>query len=222
MDTQTSPCFDTLIFDLDGTLLHTLPDLVVLTNAALQDQGFPARTEEEIHSFVGNGVQALMYQAVPSTATPEQAETAMRRWKELYPIIGNKLTAPYPHIPEVLAKLKEQGVHLGVLSNKFDQGVQDVINLYLPGIFEVIHGESETIPRKPDPTGLLRTIEELGSTPARTAYVGDSGVDVAVARNAGVFSIGVSWGYHDAEQLKEKEADVVIADAQELLRFAHV
>ena len=86
--------FDTFVFDLDGTLLDTLPDLVVLTNAALNEQGFPSRTADEIHSFVGNGARALMYQAVPADASPEQAEAAMRRWMELYPVIGNKLRSP--------------------------------------------------------------------------------------------------------------------------------
>lgn len=217
---QDLPTFDTLIFDLDGTLLDTLPDLVELTNKALGDMGFPPRTTEEIHSFVGNGVFSLISQAVPQSATPEQAQAAIRHWKELYPIVGNKLTKPYPGIPEVLRELKARGVRLAVLSNKFDKGVQDVIGTYLPGAFEIIHGESEDIPRKPDPTGLLRTIAELDSTPERTAYAGDSGVDVAVARNANVFAIGVDWGYHGAEQLAEEEADVVISDARELLSFA--
>ncbi len=144
----------------------------------------------------------------------------MRRWKELYPIIGNKLTKPYPHMQETLQELKRRGMKLGVLSNKFDQGVRDVINLYLPGLFDVMHGECADIPRKPDPTGLMRTISELGSTSERTAYVGDSGTDVAVSRNAGVFSIGAAWGYHGAEGLQKAGADAVIEDARELLKFA--
>ncbi len=214
--------FDTLVFDLDGTLLDTLPDLVELTNAALREQGFPSRTRDEIHSFVGAGAQALIRLAVPESASPEQADATMRRWKELYPIIGNKLTAPYPHMVDTLRELKRRGVRLGVLSNKFDAGVHDVIGLYLPGIFDVMHGESEEVPRKPDPTGLLRTIWELGSTPERTAYVGDSTTDVAVSRNAGVFSIGVAWGYHQGAQLDSFGADAVIEDARELLEFARV
>lgn len=211
--------FDTLVFDLDGTLLDTLPDLVVLTNAALNEQGFPSRTTDEIHSFVGNGARALMYQAVPADATSEQAEAAMRRWMELYPVIGNKLTKPYPHMEETLAELAQRGIGLGVLSNKFDQGVHDVIDAYLPNLFAVKHGEREDIPRKPDPTGLLRSIGELGSTPARTAYVGDSPGDVAVSRNAGTFAVGVAWGYHHADALREAGADLVIEDARELLQL---
>ena len=134
--------FDTFVFDLDGTLLDTLPDLVVLTNAALNEQGFPSRTADEIHSFVGNGARALMYQAVPADASPEQAEAAMRRWMELYPVIGNKLTKPYPHMEETLAALAQRGIGLGVLSNKFDQGVHDVIDAYLPGLFPGYVGDS--------------------------------------------------------------------------------
>lgn len=212
--------FDTFIFDVDGTLLDTLPDLVELTNEALREQGFPSRTRDEIHSFVGAGAEALIRLAVPDTATPEQADRTVCRWKELYPIVGNKLTKAYPHIPETLLELKRRGIRLGVLSNKFDKGVHDVIDLYLPGIFDVLHGESASIPRKPDPTGLLRTISELDSAPERTAYVGDSGTDVAVSRNAGVFSIGAAWGYHGAQGLRTAGADAVIEDAGELLRFA--
>lgn len=222
MNTPDIPSFDTFIFDLDGTLLDTLPDLVVLTNAALNEQGFPSRTTDEIHSFVGNGARALMYQAVPADATPEQAEAAMSRWMELYPVIGNKLTKPYPHMEETLAELARRGMGLGVLSNKFDQGVHDVIDAYLPNRFAVQHGECVDIPRKPDPAGLLRSIAELGSTPARTAYVGDSPGDVMVARNAGTFAIGVAWGYHYADDLRSAGADVVVEDARELLQFAAV
>lgn len=222
MSDQNTPTFDTFIFDLDGTLLDTLPDLVELTNAALNEQGFPSRTTDEIHSFVGNGARALMYQAVPADATTEQAEAAMRRWMELYPVIGNKLTEPYPHIEEAIAELAARGINLGVLSNKFDQGVHDVIDAYLPGMFHVKHGECADIPRKPDPTGLLRSIAELGSTPDRTVYVGDSPGDVAVSRNAGTFAIGVAWGYHHADDLRAAGADVVLEDARELLRFAEV
>lgn len=211
--------FDTLVFDLDGTLLDTLPDLVVLTNAALNEQGFPSRTTDEVHSFVGNGARALMYQAVPADATPEQAEAAMLRWMELYPVIGNKLTKPYPHMEETLAELSRRGVGLGVLSNKFDQGVHDVIDAYLPNLFAVQYGERADIPRKPDPTGLLRSIAELGSVPDRTAYVGDSPGDVAVSRNAGTFAVGVAWGYHHADALREAGADLVIEDARELLQL---
>lgn len=217
MTDATTPRFDTFVFDLDGTLLDTLPDLVVLTNAVLRECGFPERTSAEVLSYVGNGVKALMYQAVPQDADEEAVEAAMRRWKELYPQYGYRLTKAYEGIPETVAELKRRGARLGVLSNKFDAGVQEVVGAYLPGLFAVAHGESADIPRKPDPTGLLRTIEELGSVPERTVYVGDSTGDVAVARNAGTYAVGVTWGYHEAERLRAAAADLVIDDPRALL-----
>ncbi|MEE0146428.1 MAG: HAD family hydrolase [Senegalimassilia anaerobia] len=213
----TTPRFNTFVFDLDGTLLDTLPDLVVLTNAVLRECGFPERTSAEILSYVGNGVKALMYQAVPQDADEEAVEAAMSRWKELYPQYGSRLTKAYAGIPETVAELKRRGARLGVLSNKFDAGVQDVVGAYLPGLFAVARGESADTPRKPDPTGLLRTIEELGSTPERTAYVGDSTGDIAVSRNAGTYAVAVTWGYHGAERLRAASADLVIDDPRALL-----
>lgn len=209
--------FDTFIFDVDGTLLDTLPDLVLLTNAVLRECGYPERTSHEILGFVGNGVKALMYQAVPESAGGEQVEEAMRRWKDLYPQYGHHLTKPYPGILSMLAELKNNGAKLGVLSNKFDAGVQEVVTAYLPDIFMVAHGESVTCPRKPDPTGLLLTMEELQATPEHTVYVGDSVGDITVSRNAKIGAVGVTWGYHEAERLQKASPDLLIDHPRMLL-----
>lgn len=214
--------FDTFIFDLDGTLLHTLPDLVVLTNAVLREEGYPERTEAEILSFVGNGVRALMYQAMPEDADAAAADRALERWKELFPELDNKLTRPYAGIEEMLDQLAARGCKLAVLSNKFDQGVQLVMNKFLPNRFAVMHGECADIPRKPDPTGMLRTIQELDSIPERTVYVGDSPGDVRAARNAGTFAVAVTWGYHAAEDFANEgaEPDLMISSPLELVDLA--
>lgn len=218
LDCENVACtVDAFVFDLDGTLLDTLPDLVLLTNAVLCECGFSERSSEEILSFVGNGVRALMYQAVPDDADKDDVEAAMQRWKELYPQYGHKLTKLYRQIPEVLVKLKSQGLKLGVLSNKFDAGTKEVIGSYLPNLFEVVHGECIEIPRKPNPAGLLRTIDELGTVPSRTVYIGDSPGDVAVSRNAGAFAVGVAWGYHSVERLHAADPDRLIFDPEELL-----
>ncbi len=211
--------FDTFIFDLDGTLLETLPDLVVLTNTALAEFGFPPRTTDEIRSFVGNGGRALVNLAVPEGTSEEKTAEVMQHWKDLYSVIGNKLTTVYPHIEETMTKLREKGILLGVLSNKFEEGVFDVMGEYLPNLFDVMHGESEEIPRKPNPAGLLRTIEELGSAPERCVYVGDSAGDVLVSQRAGTYSVGVSWGYHDVDSLKQAGADLIIDDPRDLLQL---
>ena len=216
------PQFDTFIFDLDGTLLDTLPDLVVLTNTALAECGMPPRTTEEIKSFVGNGARALMYQAVAPGSEESVVDAAMERWKALYDTVGNRLTALYPHMVDALDKLHERGAKLAVLSNKFEDGVKSAVGAYLPAVFSVVHGEGPQIPRKPDPTGLLRTIAELGSSAERCVYVGDSPGDILVAQRAGVFNIGVSWGYHDANDLVAANANVIIDDPLSLLAFCAV
>lgn len=212
--------FDTFIFDLDGTLLDTLPDLVSLTNRALREEGFPERTEQEVLSFVGGGVQVLMRRAVPEGTDPAKVEEAVDRWRVLYSECGIALTKPYEGVVEVLSALKERGKKLAVLSNKFDGGVQDLMPLFFPDTFDAAHGESADIPRKPDPTGLLFTMDEIGADPETTAYVGDSGSDMQTARNAGVFALGVSWGYRPEEELLEEGADAIVRDPSGILGFS--
>lgn len=218
--TETHPVFDTFIFDLDGTLLDTMPDLVVVTNKTLEHFGHPTHTDEEILGFVGDGAQRLIYRAMPEGTSEEECAEALGYWKSLYPEIGLDLTKPYAHMPETLQELKARGCKLVVLSNKYEGGVKDVIPKYLPGLFDVLHGECEGIPRKPDPTGLLRCIDEVMSTPERTVYIGDSAGDMRVAHNAGTFALGVSWGYNPASSLEAAGADAIIDDPAELLGFA--
>ena len=193
------PPFDTFIFDLYGTLLDTLDDLMVLTNDVLAEFDMPTHTREEINSYVGSGAAALIYQAVPADTPPAVADACLARWKEAYDAYPNDLTKPYPGVVALLAALRERGCKLGILSNKFDRGVTFIVDKCLPGAVDTAHGEGgvRNFPRKPAPEGLLATIEELGSTPARTVYVGDSPGDIHVARNAGCYAVGVAWGYHD-------------------------
>ncbi len=135
-----------------------------------------------------------MYQAVPENTPKDIADQAVACWKRFNLEYDNHLTASYPHVPETLAELRGRGCKLGVLSNKFDGGVHKIIAQCLPSLFDVEHGECEEIPRKPNPAGLLHTIEKLGSTPERTAYLGDLPNDTLVAHRAGACGIGVSWG----------------------------
>lgn len=216
---QNAPNFSAFVFDLDGTLLDTLPDLVVITNTALRDCGYPERTTNEIKSFVGNGVKALMYQAIPPEADEEAAERAMTRWRSIHPRLEGRLTRPYPGIEEAIGRLRARGAKTAALSNKFDEGVQQVIGEFMPDLFDVKHGECARFPRKPDPTGLLLTLEELGVAPQDAAYIGDSPCDIEVARRAGMFSIGVAWGYHETAELADAGADALIERAEDLLRF---
>ena len=209
--------FDTFVFDLDGTLLDTLPDLVELTNATLRECGYPTHTSEEVLGFVGSGVKALIRLAVPKGADEDDIERVSARWQQLYPEYGYKLTAPYPGIEDALHRLKSRGMKLAVLSNKFGAAAREVVEAFLPGIFDEVHGESPEFPRKPDPTGLRRLLGELGSAPERCVFVGDSSNDMRVAHAVGAFSVGVTWGYSSRETLRDEKADVLVDRAEELL-----
>jgi phosphoglycolate phosphatase len=219
---MNAPKFDTVVFDLDGTLLDTLSDLVVLTNHVLEECGWPKRTREEILSYVGNGASALMYQAVPEGTPLEDAEAAIALWKAFYPKYANDLTCPYPHMVDVLQTLRAKGRKIGVASNKYEPGVEMILNKCLPGLIDAAHGEGDSIPRKPNPAMLNLVINELDSAPERTVYFGDSPTDIECARAAGVFAVGVSWGYHKAEDFAKFgwEPDLLINDAREILDLA--
>lgn len=200
------------IFDLDGTLLDTLSDLVRLTNMVLEHHGWPTRTREEILSFVGHGGRNLLERAAPDGTPASELDEAFAEWRDLYPTYGHALTKPYEGIPEMLESLKRDGAKLGVLSNKFDAATCSVIAEHFPGVFDIVRGERPDVPRKPDPTGLLDMLRELGVEPADVAYVGDSGSDVETARAAGTASIAVTWGYQRPEG-----ADLTVSDPVEII-----
>lgn len=206
-----------VVFDMDGTLLNTLPDLTALTNAVLSDLGYPTHTEEAIRGFIGDGVRALMMRAMPDSASDDEKEAALAEWKSRYQEFGRRKTVPYPNIIEMLEGLKSKGVKLGVLSNKFDAAVKDLAGFYFPATFDVAKGESPTCPRKPDPTGLLASIQEIGLNPSQVAYIGDSAGDMKTAKAAGAMAIGVSWGYQTVDRLVSAGADMVIDDPLAIL-----
>jgi phosphoglycolate phosphatase len=127
------PEIDGFIFDMDGTLLHTLPDLAAVTNKALELEGFPPHTEEQIRTFVGNGALALARLAVPDGATEEQVEKVFRNFKSLYGEFGLSLTSEFEGMTETLKELHARGKKLGIMSNKFEGGVKDVEAKFFPG-----------------------------------------------------------------------------------------
>lgn len=216
------PAYDAFIFDIDGTLLDTLPDLTAVTNAVLASYGFPQHPASEILRFVGKGGRRLIEKAVPAGTSPVLVDEAFTRWQNVHKDMGIRLTKEYEGITEALTALKSQGIKLAALSNKFDGGVQEIVPRFFPGLFEVQHGESDRIPRKPDPTGLLLTMEELGVAPDRTVYVGDSKGDMVVAHAAGTYALGVSWGYQSVEELQAGEADRIIDAPAALLEVATI
>ena len=204
------------IFDLDGTLLDTLPDLVRLTNMVLDERRWPERTREEILSFVGNGGRVLLGRAAPAGTGEAEIDEAFARWRELYPTHGHALTKPYPGIPEALARLRAEGVKLGVLSNKFDAAARSVINDHFPHVFDIVRGEGPETPRKPDPTGLRDMMAAIEADPARTFYIGDSATDVETGLRAGAIPVAVTWGYQPREALEAAGPWIIVDNPSDL------
>lgn len=213
--------YDTIIFDLDGTLLDTLDDLMEATNYALAQMGYPSRSREEIQSFVGNGVAKLMERAVPTGTSPDQTARALEIFKPYYELHRKDKTAPYPGILDALQALRSKGCKLAVVSNKFDAAVKSLAQDYFPGLMDLAAGENETggIPKKPSPTMVLQTMAALGADPARSVYVGDSDVDLQTAKNAGLPCISVTWGFRRQDFLIQHGASVFAHHPQELVEL---
>lgn len=213
--------YDTVLFDLDGTLLDTLEDLADGVNASLEQNGFPKRTLEEIRSFVGNGVAKLMERAIPGGLANDRYDVCLKEFKEAYGEHIQRKTRAYPGIPELLEQLRQEGYKLGIVSNKFDLAVKKLNDCYFPGLIQVAVGSMDHVPRKPAPDGVFRAMEELGAEKARTVYVGDSEVDIATARNAGIPCISISWGFRSREELAESGASVIVERPDALLEYLH-
>ena len=208
-----------LIFDMDGTILHTLPDLVVAANEALVKLGYPPRTEAEALACMGDGSRHLVEELMPAGCTTQECARTFELWRNIYIASDYALTAPFPGMVDALGKLRLHGVKTAILSNKFDAGVRSLEKRFFDGLFDLARGEIPPVPRKPDPTSLLQMLEDLRVNPSEAAYVGDTNVDVLTARNAGVKAVGVAWGYDTALPLVPDELDAYIHDPSELVEF---
>ena len=183
-----------ILWDLDGTLLDTMGDLVDSVNAALTQCGHPERTKEEVRCFVGNGAYRLMEQAVPAGADVDAALAAFRSYYGDHCRIKTK---PYDGILEALEELGKK-YPMAVVSNKPDSAVRSLCADYFPGLYA--RGESTDCPRKPAPDMVFKAMEAIGVT--HCIYVGDSEVDVLTAQNAGVPCLNVLWGFRDREEIE--------------------
>ena len=207
------------IFDMDGTTLHTLPDLAIATNEALTRLGYPTRSYEEILAFMGNGAQRLIECSLPDGTPPNVCAQTFELWRAIYLQSGYEHTEPFPGIVDTLRELRARGAKTAILSNKFDAGVQALTARFFPGLIDVARGERPPTPRKPDPTSLFEVLAELQVKPENALYIGDTNIDVRLARNANMRIAGVSWGYDSANPLPADELDAYIHRADELLAF---
>lgn len=208
-----------VIFDLDGTLLKTIDDLAVATNYALKELGFPTHGLWVYPQMVGNGVGKLIERALPDDArTEKNLREALAAFKAYYGEHCCDATVPYPGIPELLEELTARGVNLAVTSNKYQEAVTKIIAHYFPDAnFKAILGNTEGMPRKPDPSIVFKALSMCPTPKSDVLYVGDSGVDMETARRACVESVGVSWGFRPILELKEAYADHIISTPAQIL-----
>ncbi len=208
--------YDTVIFDLDGTILNTLPDLSAAVNHALLSHGLPSRTEDEVRTFIGNGILKLIRRAVPDGCSEEVTVSVFEAFKEFYRDNSCNLTRPYDGISELLSQLKSEGVKLAVVSNKAHFAAVDICEKYFPSVFDVVLGERENegVPKKPAPDGVFDALKALMAEKA--VYVGDSDVDIETAKNSLLPCIAVTWGFREEELLISAGAEIFAHTAEEL------
>ncbi|MDR1609234.1 MAG: HAD family hydrolase [Deltaproteobacteria bacterium] len=201
-----------VIFDLDGTILDTLPDLANSLNLALAAAGFPTLDLPTFRPMVGNGMTKMIERALPEgRRDSETLGRILGHFKKEYALRQCDQTRPYAGIPELLAQLLAQGWTLGVLSNKDQENALAVVNHYFPKTFSQILGVKPGAPTKPDPSGALELCRAFGQEPSQVVYVGDSGVDMATAKGAGCPPIGVAWGFRPREELIAGGALAILA-----------
>lgn len=210
-----------VIFDLDGTLLDTVADLANATNQALERCGYPTHPTQAYYKFVGNGINKLFARALPAECRTEEN---IQRIRSLFIPYYNEHNAdcscPYSGIIDLLHELQEGGVQLAVASNKYHEATLKLVRHFFPNVtFAAIYGQREEVPIKPAPDIVFDILRDTGVPKEEVLYVGDSGVDMQTALNAGVESVGVAWGFRSEEELQENGAVHIVHQAEEILRY---
>jgi len=192
---------DAVLFDLDGTLVDTLLDIAAAMNHVLAEFGCPIHPAKAYRGFVGHGVRELVTRALPATEG-QPIDAAAAAFLAYYDAHLVDHTRPFPGIPALLQALAGRGTRLAILSNKPDAQTQRIATTLLHATpFEIVRGQREGVPAKPDPVAALEMAAALGLEPERCTFVGDSPVDIETARNAGMCCIAVTWGYADRDVL---------------------
>ena len=201
----------TLIFDLDGTLVHSLPGIAGSLNRSLADVGLPAHSLEAVRGFIGDGSRVLAARALPVGADEDLINRLEQAFKADYSATWPAETTPYDGIVEMLEELVGRRLPLAVLSNKPHVFTTAMVKAIFPGIpFAVVLGQRAGVPHKPDPAGVLEIASRLGVEADRCWMIGDSTMDMATARNSGARAVAVAWGYHDRAALVAVGPDVLL------------
>lgn len=211
-----------VIFDLDGTLLNTIDDLGNAANHTMAAMGYPQHSPLSYPTMVGNGVARLLERALPDSArTPEILSKALEIFRAYYDVHLADATRPYAGIPELLDELTGRGIAVAVASNKYESAVRRIISHFFPAVeWAAVCGNVDGVPVKPDPSIVFRVLTECPTPKSDVLYVGDSGVDMETARRACVDSVGVTWGFRPAAELRSHYATWIVSEPHEILDLA--
>ncbi|MCF8105634.1 MAG: HAD family hydrolase [Desulfohalobiaceae bacterium] len=217
--TISTPDFRAVVFDLDGTLLNTLDDIADSMNTVLKNRGWPDHPVERYKNFVGDGVYKLAERSLPPQIAGQEAiRECAQEFKAVYGHNWKVKTAPYPGIPDLLHRLGQLGLKLGILSNKPHEATLQVAAYFFPEQpFDTVLGQEDHRPPKPDPAGPLEMSRGLGVSLTRILYCGDSGVDMQTALRSGMHPAGVLWGYRSAGELLAFGAKTLVRRPLELM-----
>lgn len=207
------------IFDLDGTLLDTIADLTNCCNHALEAFGHPTHTAEEYRMMVGRGIPNLIRSSMPEALRED--EDAFTRvltvFQRYYNVHSADFTRPYPGVTELLEAIRKGGVKTAVLSNKAHVFAVPMVEGYFPGLIDLTLGKREGVPLKPDPAAVGHIMAHFALERADCVYIGDSDIDMQTGRNAGLFTVGVTWGYRTKDILESAGASVIVDKVEDLI-----
>lgn len=210
------------IFDLDGTLLNTVKALQKATNLTMERFGLGPLSEEQIQSIVGDGYKMQMERALKLCGDKDLAhyEEALPAYLEIFGKHCMYQVAPYDGILQLLQAMKERRIKTAVFSNKpHVQTVENIIGIFGSGTFDLVRGQKEGVPKKPDPAGIYLIMKELGVTSEECLYFGDTGTDMQTGKNAGLDTVGVLWGFRKKEELEAFSPKYLIETPQEAIGF---
>jgi phosphoglycolate phosphatase len=191
-----------VIFDLDGTLVDSLPGIAGSLNRTLSAHGLSGHSNDRVRSFIGSGLRTLVQRAAPGGSEPAFIDSLVSLFKKDYDLSWADGTVPYPGIHHLLGELQRDGYPLAVLSNKTHDFTQTIVRTIFPQIhFAQVLGQKDGMPHKPDPAGAVLIADTVNTSPEDCVVIGDSTMDIETAANAGMQAIAVTWGYHDRDRL---------------------
>ena len=211
--------YEAVLFDLDGTLIDTVDDIGDAANRVLSNRGFPMHPISTYYQFIGEGVKVLFTRALPQEKRNEDLiNTCLKEFIEDYRRNYDVKSQPYDGISEMLNALNVRGLKLAILSNKPDPITKDCVTSLLSNWdFDVVFGQRDSVPRKPNPQAALKIAKKLSISPSDFLYLGDTAIDMKTAVSAGMFPVGAAWGFRPLKELKENGARVVIDKPIQLL-----